>query len=269
MKDISLKDLLEAGCHFGHQVTKWHPSAKKYIYTTRDKIHIIDLAQTKKCLENAADFAQKLAENNKTLVFVGTKRQAKNIIEETAYQAGAHWVSFRWPAGLITNWEEMKKNLDRLDDLEDKIEAEKNKPSLTKKEIILLERKFTKLNTIYSGLRGLKECPNSLFIVDIKKESTAVREADTKQIPTIAIADTNTDPTLINYPIPANDDAVGSIKLIVETIAQAYAAGKKAYKKKSADKVSKDKADKKEKNLPVARQGKDSKKKDQNEKNKS
>jgi len=241
MKDISLKDLLEAGCHFGHQVTKWHPHAKEYIYTARDKIHIIDLALTKKCLEKAAEFIKKHASEGKSIIFIGTKRQAKNIIEDNAISAGAFWVTFRWPAGLITNWEEMKKNLERLDELEKTIEEQKTKQTLTKKEIILLERKATKLNTIYGGLRDLKDRPDALFIIDIKKESTATKEANRRKIPIIAIVDTNSDPGLAAYPIPANDDAVGSIKLITEVISQAHKEGWEAFKKTKKEKAEKQK----------------------------
>jgi len=233
MQEINLKDLLEAGCHFGHQVTKWHPKSDEYIYTTRDKIHIIDLAKTKKCLEEAVEFVEQLASQGKTIVFVGTKRQAKVIVEQEASQAGASYAVFRWPAGLITNWDEMKKNLQRLTDLETQIESEKAKPTLTKKEIVLLERDLIKLNTIYGGLRGLTERPNALFVIDIKKESTSVKEANRLDIPVVAITDTNSDPTLAQYPIPANDDAVGSITLITQIIANAYAQGRKKAKKQS------------------------------------
>lgn len=256
-KDITLKDLLEAGCHFGHQVTKWHPASEKFIYTARDKVHIIDLAQTKSYLEKAADFVKELGTLGKTIIFVGTKRQASEIIEEEAAKSSAFWVTFRWPAGLITNWEEMKKNLDRLNELETKIEEEKTNPTLTKKEIILLERDLNKLNTIYVGLRGLKKPPQALFVVDIKKESTAVREARRKEIPIIGIVDTNCNPNLIDYPIPANDDALGSIKIIVESIAQAYGEGRKIWEKKTSPK----KEEKKDKE--------NEKKDKKNEKNKS
>lgn len=231
MREISLKELLEAGCHFGHQVPRWNPRASPFIYTARDNVHIIDLAKTKEGLEQAAEFVKTLAAEGKTIIFVGTKRQARGIVEEEAKRAGAFYLVVRWLGGLLTNWEQIKKNLERLV----KMRAEKKAggwQEFTKKEQQLKEKELAKLEKLYGGIADLAELPQALFLVDIRKEEAAVKEAIKTGVTTVAIVDTNANPDLIDYPIPANDDAVGSIRLIVSYIAQAFEEGRKLFEKK-------------------------------------
>ena len=232
--EISLKDLLEAGCHFGHQSRRWHPKMQPYLYGAREGVHIFDLVKTKEGLETAAVFAQALTANGGKIVFVGSKRQAREIIKEEAKKAGMPYVAERWLGGIITNWEQVKKSVDKLKDLKVKKESGELK-KYTKKENLLIDREIIKLERFFGGLVDLTQVPEAVFIVDIKKEAAAVQEAKIKEIPIIAIVDSNCDPALINYAIPANDDAVGSIKFIVEKIAEAAKEGKELFGKKKKD----------------------------------
>lgn len=241
MKDVSLKDLLEAGCHFGHQVARWNPRAASFIYASRDGVHIIDLVKTKAGLEAAADFVKTLAAEGQTLIFVGTKRQAKAIVEAEAKRASAFYLVARWPGGLLTNFGQIKKNLEKLV----KRRQEKKEgvwQKFTKKEQGLLEKELAKLEGLYGGIANLDQLPGALFLVDMKKEEAAVREADKTGVKTIALVDTNGNPDQIDYPIPANDDAIGSIKLIISFLADAYLEGKGLLGKKetSEDKGNKE-----------------------------
>lgn len=217
---ISLKELLEAGCHFGHQARRWNPKMNEYIYTKRDGVHIFDLGLTAKKLKEAMEFVQNLTAEGKKIVFVGTKRQAAAVIKEEAEKCGMPYVAVRWLGGIITNWEQIKKSLDKMMDLEEKKSKGEFK-KYTKRENVLIDKQIEKLDRFLGGLRSLKSEPAAVFVVDVKKEIAAVKEARMKGIPVIAIIDTNTDPDLIDYPIPANDDAVSSIKLIVSKIAEA------------------------------------------------
>ena len=227
---IDLTELLEAGCHFGHQARRWNPKMKEYIYTKRGGVHIFDLGLTAKKLEEAMEFVSGMVEGGKQIVLVGTKRQAAAVIKEEATRAEMPFVAVRWLGGIITNWEQIKKSVDKMIDLEDqKAKGEFNK--YTKRENVLIDKQIDKLSRFLGGLRNLKGEPGAIFVVDVKKEIAAVREAIKKNIPVVAIIDTNTDPDLVNYPIPANDDAVSSIKFIVAKISEAVIAGKKAVKK--------------------------------------
>ncbi len=231
MKDISLKELLEAGCHFGHQVPRWNPRASSFIYTQRDGIHIIDLAKTKQGLEQAADFVKTLASQGGKIIFVGTKRQARSIIEEEGRRCGAFFLVTRWLGGLLTNWEQIKKNLAKLRKMRE--EKEKNLwEKFTKKEQLEKARELAKLEQLYGGIADLEEFPQALFLIDLRKEDSAVREALKTEVKIVGIVDTNANPDDIDYPIPANDDAVGSIKLITSYIADAYLEGRQEYEKK-------------------------------------
>lgn len=230
MPDIDLKTLLEAGCHFGHEVKRWHPKAAAYIYTSRDKIHIIDLAKTKDALLKACGYVKKLGEQGKILLFVGTKRQAKGIILSEAQRVKAPYFSQRWIGGFMTNWSEIKKNLDKLNSMtEDKKVGKWQK--FTKHEQLTLDRERQKLEKSYGGVKHLTGLPDALFIVDVRKEGTVVAECLQKQIPIIGIVDTNSDPSKIDYPIPANDDAVKSIALVTKYIADSYEEGLNLSKK--------------------------------------
>lgn len=229
--DISLERLLEAGCHFGHQSQRWHPNIEPYIYTARDGIHIFDLVKTKKGLEEALEFVRQKAAEGKVILFVGTKRQAEAIIKEEAQKIQIPYVSERWLGGTITNWVEMKKRISKLARMkEEKEKGEYEK--YTKKEQLLLDREIRRLDRFFGGLASLEKVPDVIFVVDIKKEKTAIREARRRKIPIVALVDSNADPSLVDYVIPANDDAVGSIKLIVSAIAGAVRQGKEIYSKK-------------------------------------
>ena len=217
---IKLKELLEAGCHFGHQARRWNPKMNEYIYTKRGGVHIFDLGLSAKKLKEAMEFVQNLAAEGKKIVFVGTKRQATAVIKEQAEKCGMPYVAVRWLGGIITNWEQIKKSLDKMMDLEEK-KSKGEFEKYTKRENVLIDKQIEKLDRFLGGLRSLKSEPAAVFVVDVKKEIAAVKEARMKGIPVIAIIDTNTDPDLIDYPIPANDDAVSSIKLIVSKIAEA------------------------------------------------
>lgn len=236
MRDIPLKEFLEAGCHFGHQVPRWNPKAAPFIYTARDKVHIIDLAKTKENLGLAAEFIKTMAAEGGNIIFVGTKRQAKSIVEEEAKRVGAMYLVTRWLGGLLTNWEQIKKNIDKLNKM--RLEQKTNAwQKFTKKEQLLLGRELIKLESLYGGVASLSSLPTTLFLVDIKKEEAAVREAVKTGVKTVAIVDTNVDPNLVDYPIPANDDALGSIRLITAVIADAYEEGKKMFEKKETKKT--------------------------------
>lgn len=234
MQPISLKDLLEAGCHFGHQVARWNPRAKTFIYSNRDGVHIIDLAKTKEGLEAASAFIKTTASNGGAVIFVGTKRQARSIIEEEARGVGALYLIERFPGGLLTNWDQMKKNLEKLNRMR---EEKKNDgwKEFTKKEQLLLDRALIKLEKLYGGVASLKGMPAALVLVDIKKEDGAVREALRMSVPTVALTDTNTNPDAIDYPIPANDDALGSIKFIIHYLAESYKQGLSANKEEKLE----------------------------------
>lgn len=234
MKDISLVELLEAGCHFGHRVEKWHPKASSFIYQSREGIHIIDLAKTKAGLLAAGEFVKKLASEGKTLLFIATKRQAKGVTTEAAKKSGANYMTNRWIGGFITNWEEVKKNIDKLNSMQkDRIAG--NWQKFPKHEIVKLEKTVRKLESVYAGVSDLAAVVDCVCIVDIKKESSSVREALRRNIPTIAIVDTNSDPAPIDYAIPANDDAVGSIQYIVNYLADAYLEGRTQKQSSSAE----------------------------------
>ncbi len=231
MIDVSLKDLLAAGCHFGHQVTRWHPKAQKFIYTNREGIHIIDLAQTRKGLLAACEFITKTVSSGGTVVFVGTKRQAQGVVREAAERAGAPYITTHWPGGLLTNWNVIYKNLEKMKNLYERIKNQEERAKFTKKELSLWDKEYARLTRLYGGIALFEKIPDVVFIVDTHKEDGAVREAVKTGVKVIGITDTNTDPTFIDYPIPANDDAVGSIKLIVDKLAEAYAEGCELQKK--------------------------------------
>lgn len=235
MRNITLQELLEAGCHFGHVVTRQNPKAREFIFEARDSIHIIDLAKTREGLIKAAQFVHDLANNGGTIVFVGTKKQAQSIIRQEAKrahsassgQAGVFYVDKRWIGGTITNFEEISKNYKKLKELNEKLVNEKEKEGYTKREIGLWEKEKNKLESLYGGIYQMSKMPDALFIADVHKEEGAVKEAARRGITIVGIVDTNADPTLVDYPIPANDDAVGSIELITKFLADAWIENQK------------------------------------------
>ena len=217
--NVSLEELLEAGCHFGHAVSKIHPRMRKYIYTARQGVHIFDLVKTRRSLIAAAKFLSDLIKGGGKVVFVGTKRQAAPIIGSRVKGTGMFYIKKRWIGGLLTNWSEVKKNLEKLSQLEEELKQERR--GRTKYEQLLLKREYSRLKELYGGISGLTDIPQALFIVDIKAEKTAVSEAKKMGIPVVAIVDSNSDPQGIDYVIPANDDAKGSIDYIVSKIIEA------------------------------------------------
>lgn len=231
MIKVALKELLEAGCHFGHQKERWNPKASQFIYTERDHVHIIDLAKTAKGIEIAYDFLKNLVAKNGNVIFLGSKRQARSVVEEEAKRCGALFLTTRWPGGLFTNWEQIKKNLEKIRTLKGLLVSEESKQKYTKKELLLFQRELNKLLKVYGGVESIPAVPEAIFIVDARRENNAVRESVKTGVPIVAIVDTNTDPTPIDYPIPANDDAVGSITLIVKYMADAVSEGMKLREK--------------------------------------
>lgn len=233
---VSLKDLLEAGAHFGHQAKRWNPKMKPYLFGVRNGIHIFDLVKTKEGLEKAVDFVKNLTAEGGIIVFVGTKRQAAEIVKEEAKKAGVPYVWERWLGGTITNWEQIKKSIEKLVEMKEKREKGEYK-EFTKKENVLIDREIARLERFFGGLVGIKELPSAIFVVDTKKEEAAVKEAKKKGITVVAVVDSNSDPDLVDYVIPGNDDAVGAIKLMVGTIAEAAREGQQAWGKKPKKKT--------------------------------
>ena len=225
MPPVSMKALLESGVHFGHRTNKWNPKMRPYIFTERNGIHIIDLQQTVKLLEEAAEKVRDVVAAGGTVLFVGTKRQAQETIQEEAERCGMPYVNQRWLGGTLTNWVTIQERLIELTRLEKMFETGEVQ-ALTKKERLLLERDINRLDSRLSGLRNMKTLPDLLFVVDIERDDTAVREAVSKEIPVIAMVDTNCDPRFIDYVIPSNDDAIRAIKLLVARIADAAIEGK-------------------------------------------
>ena len=228
MATISIKQLLEAGVHFGHQTRRWNPKMKPFIFGERNGVHIIDLQQTLSFFKVAVDFVTTLAEQGKTVLFVGTKTQAQEAIEEEARRCGMYWITNRWLGGLLTNFATVQNSIKRYRELETQRENgfyEK----LSKKEVARLERERKKLEKNLRGIRDIDRCPNALFVVDSRQETIAVREAAKLNIPIIAIVDTNSDPDLIDYIIPGNDDALRAVKLFAGTVADAVLAGRSVY----------------------------------------
>jgi small subunit ribosomal protein S2 len=226
MQEISLQELLEAGSHFGHKSERWNPGAQEFIYTEKDGIHIIDLAKTKAGIEAARTFIRDLVAGGSEILFVATKRQARSILKDAAEKVSAPYFTQRWVGGFLTNWDNIKKNIDKANTMtvEKATGAWKIFP---KHEQVKLSHHLEKLMSYYSGVLPLKRPPQALFIIDVRKEVAAVREAVRVKIPIIGIVDTNSSPKDVTYIIPANDDAVGSIQIIVDYLTEAYAEGLK------------------------------------------
>ncbi len=213
-----LEELLEAGCHFGHSVSKVNPRMQDYIYTARKGVHIFDLTQTKAGIEKAADFLAETITSGEEVIFVGTKRQATEAVKKTAEELGMHYVIKRWVGGLLTNWKQIQKNLQKLADLRERVVEEEDQR--TKYELSVWQREIGRLESLYGGIEDLEEPPAAIFVVDVKRERTAVREANRMDIPVVGIVDTNSNPSGIDYIIPANDDAQGSVAYIMSAISQ-------------------------------------------------
>ena len=234
MAVISMKALLESGVHFGHRTNKWDPRMKPYIFTERNGIHIIDLQQTVKLLNQGYNIIRDTVANGGNVLFVGTKRQAQETVAEEAARCGMPFVTERWMGGMLTNWDTMYKRIQELERLE-KVRDSEEINRLTKKEGLLIEREISRLSTRLSGARIMKRRPDLLFIIDVGREEAAVREANLLKIPIVAMVDTNCNPQNVDYVIPSNDDAIRAIKLLVAKVADAVLEGKAMRKEENPE----------------------------------
>jgi small subunit ribosomal protein S2 len=228
MAQITMKNMLDAGVHFGHQTQRWNPKMKPYVYTARGGIHIIDLQKSVISARNAAEFVRKVAADGGRMIFVGTKKQAVEPIKEAAEKCGQYYVTKRWLGGMLTNFQTIKSSIDRLkriDQMREKGELE----FFSKKERARMEKEYGRLSEYLNGIRDMKDAPSVMFVVDLNKEHIAVAEAKRMGIAVVGIADTNVDPEIIDFPIPGNDDAIRSIKLFANLIAESYLEGAKQW----------------------------------------
>lgn len=231
MPNVTMKELLEAGVHFGHQTSRWNPKMKQYVFGARNGIYIIDLQKTVQYTREACAFAQKVTAEGKKILFVGTKKQAKDVIIEEANRSGQNFVANRWLGGTLTNYQTVKASIDRLKRIEN-MRTNGDWEAITKKEQSMLSREEEKLNASLGGIKDMKKLPGALFIIDPMKEHIAVKEAKKLGIPTIAVVDTNCDPDDIDYVIPGNDDAIRAIKLFSHLIAESAIEGSRAFQEK-------------------------------------
>jgi small subunit ribosomal protein S2 len=245
LKKIDLTQLIEAGAHFGHLTRRWNPKMKPFIFMEKNGIHIIDLKKTQDYITKCADELSRAVGDGKKVLFVGTKKQAKNIIETEARRCEMNWVSERWLGGMLTNFSTIRKSVKRLNNIE-KQETDGTFDKITKKERLFLTREKDKLKKVLEGVESMSRLPGALFVVDIKKESIAIKEAQRLNIPVFAIVDTNCDPDEVNYLIPANDDAVKTIELITRFMADAVIAGSQRSKEMKAEEAAEGERIKKE-----------------------
>ena len=229
MAEITLAQLLEAGVHFGHKAYRWNPKMFPYIYTERNNIHILDLVQSAQLLKEANSFLESAAEQNKTFLFIGTKRQASTLIAQEAKRCNSYYVNHRWLGGMLTNWSTVKERIKRLKDLE-KQEADGTFDLLTKKEVAIRRKELSKLRKHLDGIKMMPNIPDIAIIIDQKREMTAIAECRKLGIPVVSILDTNCDPDLIDIPIPGNDDAIRSIKLILNSLTDSIVKGQSKIK---------------------------------------
>ncbi len=225
MAVVAMKQLLEAGVHFGHQTRRWDPKMAEYIFQARNGIHIIDLQKTSKKVDEAYSFLKEQAEEGKTVLFVGTKKQAQECMKEAAEKSGMFYVNQRWLGGMLTNFETIRKRVDRLNELQT-MQEDGTFDVLPKKEVILLKKEMEKLEKNLGGIKEMKELPGVMFVVDPKKERIAILEARKLNIPVVGLVDTNCNPEDVDYAIPGNDDAIRSVKLIADTMANAIIEGR-------------------------------------------
>lgn len=245
MSKVELTQLIQAGAHFGHLTRRWNPKMKPYIFMEKNGIHIIDLKKTQSLLSDAAEVMSKFVAEGRSVLFVGTKKQAKDVIESEARKCNSNWVSERWLGGMLTNFATIRKSVKRLNNIE-KQETDGTFEKITKKERLFLSREKDKLKKVLEGVESMNKLPGALFIVDIKKESIAVKEAKRLNIPVFAIVDTNCDPDEIDYIIPANDDAVKTVELITKSVAEAVIEGQAELKEKKAEEAAERERQKKE-----------------------
>lgn len=245
MAKVELTKLIESGAHFGHLTRRWNPKMKPYIFMEKNGIHIIDLKKTQELIEEAKRGLTNIVSQNKKVLFVGTKKQAKSVISTEAQNAGMYWVSERWLGGMLTNFSTIRKSVKRLQNI-DKMESDGTFDKITKKEILQITREREKLRKVLDGIENMNKLPGAIFIVDIKKESIAVQEAHRLNIPLFAIVDTNCDPDEVDYVIPANDDAVKTVELIVKEMMKAVEEGSQKAKELRAEEAAEKERTKKE-----------------------
>ncbi len=226
MKEVTLLDLLKSGAHFGHTTSRWNPKMKPFIFSTRNNIHILDLEQTKKALEKAAKFASDLARTGGTLLFVGTKRQSKEIVKNAAVACGMPYVNVRWLGGTFTNFKTIQKTIRKLEKLENLKASGELESRYTKKERLLIEREIEKLKKLFEGIQSMKKLPEAIFATDVKHDAIAVKEAQKSKVKIIGLIDTNCSPDKIDYPIPSNDDATKVIELMTGVMSEAVSEGR-------------------------------------------
>ena len=228
MKDISLLELLKSGAHFGQKKSRWNPKMKPFIYTTRGNVHIIDLEKTRTYLTQAAEFAKGIAQAGGTILFISTKRQARSIVKQQAESCGMPYINVRWLGGTFTNFRTIQRTVRKLEKLTQVSSSPDFEQKYTKKERLLIEREIEKLTKLFEGIKDMKRVPQAVFIADVNHDDIALAESRKMKVPIIAINDTNTNPTLVDYPIPCNDDATAAVTLITTVIAQAISEGKTA-----------------------------------------
>ena len=234
--DVDIKKLLEAGAHFGHKTSRWHPKMAQYIHSKRDGTHIIDLTKTVDGLETALDFLSETAGKGKQILLVGTKRQAQDIIKKLAEDTGQPFVTERWLGGMLTNWNTISGRIKHLKDLETRMETGELANKYNKLEVQRFQEEIDELNRLYGGIKDMNSRPGAVFVVDVINEANAVREANKIGVPIVALVDTNADPSQVQYPVPANDDAIKTIQLMADYVGQAIASGKAKQAKAAPDK---------------------------------
>jgi len=234
MPRVEVAELLAAGCHFGHLTRRWNPKMRPFIFMERNGIHIIDLMKTSLLLEEACNALSNIVAEGKRVLFVGTKKQAVDVVRETAVRTGQFYVTERWLGGLLTNFTTIRKSVKRLTNIE-KMESDGTFDKITKKEVLFLHREKDKLNKVLSGIVDMTRLPGALFVIDVKKEAIAVKEARRLGIPVFAIVDTNCDPGEVDYVIPANDDAIKSIQVIAKAISEAALEGRERATQQQAE----------------------------------
>jgi small subunit ribosomal protein S2 len=228
MKEITLLDLLKSGAHFGHTTSRWNPKMKPYIFTVRNNIHILDLEKTKKALQKAMKFASDTASKGGIILFVGTKRQSKDIVKNAAISCGMPYINVRWLGGTITNFKTIQKTVRKLEKLESLKAAGELETKYTKKERLMIDREIEKMKKLFEGIQNMKKLPDAIFVTDIKHDDIAVTESRKSKIKVIGLVDTNANPDGADYPIPSNDDATKAIELMTTAIAEAINEGKSA-----------------------------------------
>ncbi len=221
---VTLENLISTGAHFGHLTSRWHPNYKPYIYMEKNGIHIIDIQRTVECLQRAIDAVTKIVRDGGSVLFIGTKKQAKDVLQREADRCGMFYVVERWLGGTLTNFATIKRSIKRLQQLEK--DADTLYESLTKKEILQMERERIRLSDQHRGIKDMKQLPDAVFVVDIRHELTAVKEAQRLEIPIFAIVDSNSDPQLVDYPIPANDDSLRAVQLVTAAYADGIIAAR-------------------------------------------